>query len=118
MLLSTVNDGNKRAVIISHFYQRDRDVFAFHAMTSAVEFESLQALMQQPAEGFGTMTDQSRLNRQPQRIVVKSVTRPATLETYLLAQKIDKNLWTQIAWLNGWQLSRVLAAGDQVKVIL
>lgn len=117
MLLSSINTGDGRAVIVSHFYQRGRDVFAFHAMTSAADFASLQELIQGPANGFTTMTDQARLNRQPQRIVIKSVDRPATLEAFLRAQKIDSDLWSQIAWLNGRQLSTVLATGEQVKVI-
>lgn len=116
-LLSSIKDGDKRAVIVSYFYQRDRDVFAFHAMTSAAEFGSLQELMQSPAKGFTTMTDRAKLNRQPQRIVVKSVVRSETLEAFLRAQKVDSDLWSQIAWINGRQLSTILAAGEQLKVI-
>ncbi len=48
MLLSTIADGDKRAVIVSHFYQKGSDVFAFHAMTSAAEFDALKGLMQSP----------------------------------------------------------------------
>jgi hypothetical protein len=40
-----------------------------------------------------------------------------TLETFLRDMKIDNDLWTRIAWLNSRQLSTVLAAGEQVKVI-
>ncbi len=117
MLLSTIGDGDKRAVIVSHFYQKGSDVFAFHAMTSAAEFDALKGLMQSPANGFATMTDRARLNRQPQRITVKSVSKPTTLEALLRTMKVDSELWGSIAWLNGRQLSTVLAAGEQVKVI-
>lgn len=117
MLLSSIKDGDRRAIIVSHVYQQGRDVFAFHAMTSAADFASLQDLIQSPANGFTTMTDRARLNRQPQRIFVKSVGRSATLEAFLRAQKVDSDLWSKIAWLNGRQLSTVLAAGEQVKVI-
>ncbi len=117
MLLSTIADGDKRAVIVSHFYQKGRDVFAFHAMTGAAEFDALKGLMQGPANGFTAMTDQARLNRQPQRIAVKSVSKPTTLEAFLRALKVDSELWAGIAWLNGRQMSTVLAAGEQVKVI-
>jgi predicted ATP-grasp superfamily ATP-dependent carboligase len=63
------------------------------------------------------MTDRAKLNRQPQRIVIKPVGRSTTLEAFLRAQKVDGDLWPQIAWLNGRQLSTVLATGEQVKVI-
>jgi predicted Zn-dependent protease len=117
MLLSSINDGDRRAVIVSHFYQQGPHVFAFHAMTSAAEFASLQELIQSPAKGFSVMTDRAKLNRQPQRIVIKPVGRSTTLEAFLRAQKVDGDLWPQIAWLNGRQLSTVLATGEQVKVI-
>jgi len=117
MLLSTIADGNKRAVIVSYFYQKGRDVFAFHAMTGEADFDSLKGLMQKPAKGFTAMTDRDRLNRQPQRIAVRSVSRSMTLERFLRGMKIDGDLWTRIAWLNGRHLSTVLAAGEQIKVI-
>jgi len=117
MLLWTITDGNKRAVIVSHFYQKDRNVFAFHAMTSEVDFDSLKGVMQSPANGFTAMTDRDRLNRQPQRIAVNSVGKTTTLEALLRAKKIDSDLWNRIAWLNGRKLQSTLAAGELVKVI-
>jgi len=117
MLLSTISDGNKRTVIVSHFYQIGRDVFTFHAMTSEADFNSLKGLMQIPASGFMAMTDRDRLNRQPQRIAVKTVRKSTTLEALLRDMKIDRELWPETAWLNGRKLSTVLANGEQIKVI-
>jgi predicted Zn-dependent protease len=116
-LLSTLNDGTNRAVIISHFYQRGRDVFAFHAMTSEAGFASLQEQIQSPASGFAVMTDPGKRNRQPQRIIVKAANRSSTLEAFLLAMKVDRDLWARTAWLNGRPLSSVIAAGEQIKLI-
>ena len=117
MLLSTIADGNNRAVIVSHLYQKGRDVFAFHAMTSEADFDSLKGAMQSPASGFTAMTDRDKLNRQPLRIAVKTVSSSTTLESFLRSINIDSGLWARIAWLNGMQLSTPLAAGEQVKVI-
>ena len=86
-------------------------------MTSEADFDSLKEAMQSPASGFKAMTDRDKLNRQPHRITVKTVSRSTTLESFLRSINIDSGLWTRIAWLNGRQLSTPLAAGGQVKVI-
>ena len=116
-LLSVLTNGQQRAVIVSHFYQKGPDVFAFHGMTSAADYAALSEVLQQPATGFSALTDHALLNRQPQRIAVTTLAKASTLEKTLLAMKIDRTLWATIAWLNGRQLGEVLNAGEQIKVI-
>ena len=67
--------------------------------------------------GFAVMTDRAKLNRQPQRIAVKSIVRSATLERTLLTMKVDRDLWAKVAWLNGRRLTDVLRVGEQIKTI-
>jgi predicted Zn-dependent protease len=117
MLLSTIDEERQRTVIVSHFYQKGRDVFAFHGMTSESGYASLKDLLQWSATGFQGMTDPARLNRQPRRIAVEPVTRATTLEHFLQSRQVDPEFWNRIAWLNGWPLSARLAVGERVKVI-
>jgi predicted Zn-dependent protease len=116
-LLSVIGDGRKRAVVVSHFYQKGSDVFAFHGLSSEGSYADMSDLMQGPATGFSAMTNQTRLNPQPKRIVVKSVARSASLEKVLRTMNVERGLWAKTAWLNGRQLSDVLMAGEQLKVI-
>jgi predicted Zn-dependent protease len=116
-LLSVLSNGQQRAVIVSHFYQKGQDVFAFHGMASAADYVALSEVLQLPATGFSALTDRTLLNRQPKRIAVTTLAKSSTLEKTLLAMRIDRELWTTIAWLNGLQLGEVLNAGEQIKVI-
>ncbi len=116
-LVSVLTNGQQRAVIVSHFYQKGSDVFAFHGMTSVADYSALSEVLQQPATGFSVLTDRTLLNRQPQRIAVTTLAKASTLEKTLLAMKIDREQWATIAWLNGMQLGEVLKAGEKIKVI-
>ena len=116
-LLSVISDGNQRAVVVSHFYQKGTDVFAFHGMVDEASYSAMSKLIQRPATGFAVMTNRGRLNRQPRRIVVKSVARSVSMEKTLRTMKIDRDLWAKVAWLNGRQLTDVLNGGEQIKVI-
>lgn len=116
-LLSVISDGNQRAVVVSHFYQKGPDVFAFHGMVDESSYSAMSKLIQRPATGFSAMTNRARLNRQPKRIVVKSVARSATMEKTLRTMKVDRKLWAKVAWINGRQLGDVLNGGEQIKVI-
>jgi predicted Zn-dependent protease len=64
-LLSVISDGKNSAVVVSHFYQKGPDVFAFHGLTDAATYKTMSDLMQRPATGFAAMTNRARLNRQP-----------------------------------------------------
>jgi predicted Zn-dependent protease len=116
-LLSIVEQGKQSAIITSHFYQKGPNVFAFHGMTGAADYQAMAALLQYPANGFAVMTDRSKLNRQPQRVVVKSVTRSASLEKTLRTMKVEQSLWKKVAWLNGRRLTDVVKAGEWIKIV-
>ena len=117
LMLSTLGSGKQRAVVISHFYQKESDVFAFHAITGEADYATLKDVMQGPATGFDVMTDRSKLGRQPKQVVVTAVNRSSTLEGLLGTMNIDLDLWPRIAWLNSKQLTDTLALGERVKVI-
>ncbi|MDT8442662.1 MAG: M48 family metalloprotease [Desulfuromonadales bacterium] len=117
LILSTITSGQQQAVVISHFYQKGSDVFAFHGMTENANYATLKDVMQSPAKGFAVMTDRAKLNKQPQKIVIKSVARATILEKMLQSLKVDQSLWQKIAWLNGRELNEVLAGGERIKII-
>lgn len=117
IIFSAIGSGQQRALIVSHFYQQGPNVYVFHGLTGEAEYATMYDVMQRPATGFTAMKDRAKLNRQPQRIVVKKVSRSATMEKTLRSMKINQNLWAKVAWLNGRQLTDLLPAGEEIKVI-
>jgi len=116
-LESVITDGKDKAIVSSYFYQKDRDVFVFHGITSADNYNAMSALVNAPAQGFSLITEPAKLNPKPQRIIVKTVSKPASMEQTLNSMKVNKDLWAKIAWLNGRRLTDTLIAGDQIKVV-
>ena len=116
-LLSIISDGNKRARIVSHFFQKGNEVFMFHGLADEAAFSRLAATLEQPAGSFSPLTDQDKLNRQPQRIAVKQISKATTLEGALQLFKVDVKLWPRVAWLNEMQLSDRLQPGQRIKIV-
>lgn len=116
-ILSVISSGRQYAVIVSHFYQNGPDVFAFHGITGGADYSATGDVMQQPGSGFAVMTDSAKLNRQPRRIALTTLAKSSSMKQTLLVMKIQRDLWQEIAWLNGRQLTDTLAAGTRLKLI-
>lgn len=116
-LVSVVVDGQQRARVVSHFFQRGGEVFMFHGLTAENSFNAMAATLTQPAASFAPVTDKARLNRQPQRIAVKRIDKATTLEAALQEFAVDRSLWPRVAWMNELQLADRLPAGQRIKII-
>lgn len=116
-LVSIVTNGQQRARMVSHFFQRGGEVFMFHGLTGENTFSRLAATLGQSAASFAPLTDRAKLNRQPQRIAVKQIGKTSTLEAALQAFAVDRTLWPRIAWMNELQLSDRLLPGQRIKII-
>jgi predicted Zn-dependent protease len=116
-LQATISDSGKRMRVTSYFFQKEGDVFTFHGLSGEQEFARLAATLSLPANSFAALTDRAKLERQPQRIVVKQVGQSATLEGVLQSYKIDPKEWPLIAWLNEMQPGNRVSAGQRIKII-
>jgi predicted Zn-dependent protease len=112
-----VVEDNQQALIVSYFIQRGSEVFIFHGFAGVSSFSSVATALEQPAASFAPVTDQAKLNRQPQRLTVKSIDRPSTLEEALQSYRVDSKLWPRIAWMNELQLADRLQPGRRIKVV-
>ncbi len=109
--------GQQKIRIVSHFFQRGSEVFAFHGVADAAGFQRLAATLETPAASLAPLTDRALLNRQPQRVVVKSISRDASLEETLRGFKVATALWPRIAWMNELRLTDRLHPGQRIKII-
>jgi predicted Zn-dependent protease len=115
--ISTISDGKQRLRVVSHFFQKGADVIVFHGVTAEQEYARLAATLAQPATSFAALTDQGKLNRQPQRLVVKRLGQATSLQAALQGFNVAPALWPRVAWLNGMQLDEHLPAGQRIKIV-
>jgi predicted Zn-dependent protease len=116
-ILSVISSGRQYAVIASYFYQNGPDVFALHGITGGDDYSTMGDVMQQPGSGFAVMTDPAKLNRQPRRIALTTLEKSTSMQQTLQAMKIQRDLWEEIAWLNGRQLTDMVSAGTRLKLV-
>lgn len=116
-IVSVVTDGQQKARVVSHFFQKGDEVLMFHGLADEAGFAQLAATLRQPAASFAPLTDKAKLNRQPQHLVVRQVSKAATLEVFLQEQQVDQALWPRIAWMNEMRLADRLLVGQRVKIV-
>ncbi len=68
-------------------------------------------------KGFNVLTDQDKLNRQPERLDIRTASSDASLEQVLSGFGIPSERLEEMAVLNGMQLIDVVPAGTMIKVL-
>jgi len=116
-LVATVIDGNQQTQIVSYFIQKGNETFIFHGLADAAGFSKVATTLEQPAASFAALSDQTKLNRQPQRLAVKQISQATTLEEALRSYRVDGKLWPRVAWMNELRLTDRLQPGQRIKVI-
>ncbi len=68
-------------------------------------------------EGFRQLTDQSKINKQPERIRIKTVNKNITLEQALRNYSVPANRLNELSILNGMKLTDIVTSGMMIKII-
>ena len=67
--------------------------------------------------GFRTLTDPAKLNKQPERIDIKPVPSAGTLEAALRSYRVPEKRMKELATLNGMELKDKVDKGTLIKVL-
>jgi len=116
-LVCAVNQNGQQVRVLARFFLKSNRVFMFYGFCAEQDVNSFAALIEQPAESFGRLTDAAKLNRQPQRLAVVTVKKSQPLQAVLESYRVDNSLWAQVAWLNAMTLSSPVTAGQRVKLV-
>ena len=100
-----------------HVIQSNSGLLQFVGATSAQNFANYQRTFQGVAQSFSTLTDQSKINKKPERVRIKKASQTATLQSLLQANNIPQRRYEELAILNGMQLNTSVPAGTSYKII-
>ncbi|MFB9291969.1 M48 family metalloprotease [Persicitalea jodogahamensis] len=103
--------------VATWFIQYAGNIYAIHGMSYVADFDKYAADFKQVAEGFRTLTDRDKLNRQPERIQIKSVQRDGTLQSALEAYKMPSDKMKELEILNGMDLKDPVTRGMMIKTL-
>jgi predicted Zn-dependent protease len=102
---------------VSWFVQYGGNIYAIHGLSYRKAFNKYTSTFRAVAEGFRALTDPDKLNRQPERIRIKSVQQNGTLQSALQSFGIPSNKMNELAILNGMELKEQVTRGMLIKVL-
>jgi predicted Zn-dependent protease len=91
--------------------------YAMIGVSAIATFNTYVATFTESMERFAPLTDQGKINRQPERIRIKTVQNNNTLAEVLSSYEIPEKRKEEVAVLNGMQLSDRLQKGMLIKII-
>jgi len=105
------------AQVASWLIQYNGSIYAIHGVAASADFGANFNQFKSVAEGFKTLTDASKLNRQPERIHIKTVQNAGTLRDALKANNMPDNKLDDLSILNGMELSGKVEKGMLIKTL-
>ena len=103
--------------VASWLIQYGGNIYAMHGVSAAPAFNANLGQFRSVAEGFKSVSDPNILNRQPERIRIKTVQRSGTLKDALKDNNQPDNKLADLAIINGMELSAKVDKGMLIKTL-
>lgn len=97
--------------------QQGQNLYAMIGASSLKDFNSYFQLFKSTMGGFAELRDQEKINRQPQRVRIKTVAQSATLQQALSRLNVQEKQMKELSILNGMELTDRVQQGMLIKVI-
>ena len=109
--------GQAGARVLAHVIQDGSHYYGIVGLTSPAAFSTYSNTFSSVAKGFARLTDPNKLNRQSERIRIKTATGNQTLAQALTANGIPAKRHEELAILNGMQRGDRLSSGTLYKIV-
>lgn len=103
--------------ILSYLIEYNKTIYLLLGATSAADFNQYYPILKNTMEGFKQLTDQSKINKKPERIKIKTVNKAITLQQALKNYNTKDARLNELAILNGMNLIDLLPAGMMIKTL-
>ncbi|MBF9237247.1 M48 family metalloprotease [Hymenobacter sp. BT683] len=105
------------ARVLAHVIQDGSNYYGIVGLTAPASFSTYSSTFSRVAQGFARLTDANKLNRQSQRIRIKTATGNQTLAQALTANGVAASRHEELAILNGMQRTTRLSKGMLYKSV-
>ncbi|RAK63569.1 M48 family metalloprotease [Hymenobacter edaphi] len=102
---------------LSYLIQDGQTIYALVGLTSPAAFQTYAPQFQRTAQGFQRLTAADKLNRQPERVRIKTAKAGQTLGQALAANGVPSKRHEELAILNGMKTTDKMTAGMLFKVV-
>lgn len=103
--------------IATWLIQYNNAVYALHGLSAVSTFDNSFRTFQSVAGGFKALSDPDKLNRKPERVLVKSVPRDGSFSEAMSALGMPSARLEELGTLNSMKANDRVARGSLIKVI-
>lgn len=104
-------------MVLTYFIQYSPYIYVFHGVSAEADFNAYFKMMESSMLTFARLTDPSKLNVKPTKLLVKKVQRTTTLGNALTSYNVPQAKLEEVALLNNMELTSTVQAGKLIKVI-
>ncbi len=115
--VETVADLNAEVRLMMYHIQDGGNIYKFAGLSRTPDFNVYKNYFTSTFNKFDTLTDPSKLNRQPERIRIKEVSRTANFQDVMRSFDMPSNRLDELAILNGMEPDKQVKQGTLIKVI-
>ena len=117
MIADQVSDEQQSLRTLIYVIQNGKNNYAMIGVSPVPLFDSYVNVFRGSMESFKTLTDQSKINKQPERIRIKTVQQNGTLSQALKNHGTNEKRMEEVSILNGMKLSDKVDKGMLIKII-
>lgn len=100
-----------------YFIEYNGLIYEFTGISLAEVFNNYRSIFENNIGSFRQLTDQSKVNVQPERVRIKTVPRNGTLQSTLQNFGVSQNRMQELSILNGLELNEQVTKGTLIKVV-
>lgn len=108
---------NSSTRTISYYIQYNQNIYVLLGASSVADFNNYSGIFSQTMKNFKELSDPAKLNKQPERIRIKTVGTSGTLRQVLANYKVPEGRMEELSILNGMQLTDRVQQGSLIKII-
>ncbi len=104
-------------MVLTYFIQYSPYIYVFHGVSAEADFNAYFKMMESSMKTFARLTDPSKINVKPTKLLVRRVQRTTTLGNALTTFNVPQAKLEEVALLNNMELTSTVQAGKLIKVI-
>ena len=116
--VETIADLNEQVRLMMYHIQYNGNIYKFSGLAGTADFNGYKNYFTSTFNKFKALTDQSKINRKPERIRIKEVNKTATFSEVMKGYNMPNDRIEELAILNGMETNKQVKSGTLVKVIV
>jgi predicted Zn-dependent protease len=112
------NSGETQTLeLLSYFINDNGNYFVFHGISGESDFNAHAGYFESTMKNFSRLSDPSRINVKPKRVLVRKVNRSGSLTDTFKDMGVPQSMMNELALLNNLELTGRVEAGRLIKII-